>query len=98
MTIYNINGKEYITSVDFANRICKCTQAVNRLVRIGNPIRKLKHIKYGKQILIQKDEIVEYPFVKSGKVTNNIYSVYFYNYDGLIREEKKYNKNTKEFI
>ncbi len=80
----HINGVDFISIKQMSRILNKSDQTIYNLIRKGNAVRKMKHIKIGGSIFIPYIEIEEFPFTYSGK--NVPCSVYHYNYDGTIKE------------
>jgi len=65
--VTNINGKDYYNCKVFAELTNRSEQAIRLLILNGNRIRKLKAIKVGTAIFIDKTELTEFPFCLPGR-------------------------------
>ncbi len=66
-TYVTVNDVDYYDVKVFAELTNRTEQAIRLLVIKGNRLRKLKSIKVGPTILIEKSELTEYPFACAGR-------------------------------
>lgn len=87
LTIYTINNIDYYDSMAFCRLIKKSKVAINKLIRDGNKIRKMKCLRIGTKSFIPVSELTEYPFTTGGH--NN--TIYYHNKKGeRISAEQRY--------
>lgn len=90
----NVEGKEYWIVRDFAILVQRAEQTIRLLCNKGNSIRKLKFktIAKSRLILIEEQELFEFPFTVKGRSSNQgsyIEKFYMHN-EELMREETVY--------
>lgn len=73
-----IDSKDYYSTEVFAEITCRSAQAIRLLVSKGNRVRKLKAITFGRNLMIEKSELVDFPFTCAGRSK----LVYHYDVDG----------------
>jgi len=62
----SVDGVEYYKVSTFAKLTKRSEQSVRLLVNSGNRLRKLKHIKIARSLLIPATELTDYPFCLVG--------------------------------
>ncbi len=78
------NKKEYYTVKEFAKLVHKSEPTIRRLVKYGNKIRKLKTVHFVDRLLIDSEELKNFPFTVSGRNNNE---TYHYDEKGIVVEK-----------
>lgn len=65
--IIAINTIKYYDLQTFADLTNRSAQAIRLLIAKGNRLRKLKHLKLGRMLLIEIQELTEFPFSCAGR-------------------------------
>ena len=79
-----IDREEFYTVKQFAYITNRSEQNVRYLIRTGNRIRKLLHMKIGHQLLIYTHELTDFPFTECGPSDK----IYHYDKNGRVTEEE----------
>ena len=61
-----LNGIQYITVEEFANRTHRKQETIRKLIRKGNCLRRIIALKHHGYYLIPESEVYQYPFVEPG--------------------------------
>ena len=80
----NFGNKKYLTVNQMAAVTNKSTQTIYSLIKKGNVIRKMKHIKVVDRLLIPFSGLTEYPFTSCGPKSKE--TIYHYDETGRVIE------------
>lgn len=79
-----IDGRQYLTVLDFARVTNRSTVNVRKLISVGNRIRKLRCVRIVGRPMIPLEEVTEYPFTVAG--TSKV--IIHYDMHGVPHEQR----------